>query len=123
MTITLADNTLKIQISITDLETLDETGRIEASLCFPNGSSVQYSLNTDRNKHISATFYDREIKTFVPEKIVSKWLFTDALNFKEEIDLPNQKKLSILLEKNNTLPTDIQETSQIAVVSSDEQAK
>lgn len=123
MTIALTENSLKIQISTTDLEQLDETKKVEAFLEFPNGSSVQYSLNVDRNQNISATFYDREIKTFIPEKFLSKWLFSDTIRFKEEIDMPNQKKLSILLEKDHTFSLKQEERATLIPLSSNKQVK
>lgn len=123
MTVTLANNLLKIQISTFDLEQLDTTKKVESCLEFPNGSTIKYSLHVDTGAYISATVYDREIKTFIPEKIVSKCLFTDAISFKQEIDIPNQKKLSILLEKDHTFSLEQEERTMLVPISSDRPTK
>jgi len=99
MKLRIRENTLRLRLSKNEVSLLNETGIIVSETKFP-GSVLKYSLEKSDDKNISCHFEDNNIRIRASKQILDSWNDSDQVGFEAEIDLENDSKLRILVEKD-----------------------
>ena len=99
MKLRIRENTLSLRLSKNEVSVLNETGIIANETKFP-GSVLKYVLEKSDDENISCHFEENNIRIRASKKIVNSWIDSDQVGFEADIDLENDSKLHILVEKD-----------------------
>lgn len=99
MKLRIRENTLRLRLSKNEVLVLNETGIIVSETKFPE-SVLKYTLEKSDDENISCHFEDNNIRIRASKHIVDNWIDSDQVGFEAEIDLENDSKLHILVEKD-----------------------
>ena len=99
MKIRIKDNSLRLRLTQSEVDAIENQGQCEAAIEFPGGKKLQYALRVGGGS-IRADFMDDCITVWAPEDSVQKWLQPTEVGMEQWIDLDTGSQLRILIEKD-----------------------
>ena len=97
MKIRIQNNIVKIRLNNLEVEDFQQGQELLSKTSFP-GNNLTFSLMTDQSN--TADFVANTVNITVDDQEVSQWASTDEVTIAMEFDMPNDEKLSILVEKD-----------------------
>jgi hypothetical protein len=99
MKIRIEDNSVRLRLRRSEVDTLAETGELWASTDFPEGT-FSYGLKAQAGlKDLRAALQDRALVVYIPEKWSATWLASPRVGFDTKMEL-NNNTLHLLVEKD-----------------------
>lgn len=99
MKIRLRDNTVRLRLTKSDIETFKNNARIECTTSF-GINELRYVLVCSKITQIQASFVDNQISIFLPEAIANTWTDTDQISIEDSLRVKSDEFLQILIEKD-----------------------
>lgn len=101
MKLRFARNSVRIRIRKTAMQQLEELGKVNEIVFFPNGQKLTYGLEiSDNEQELSAYFQDSALTLRIPESIAESWINSGEISLTREQTLPSGETLSLLIEKD-----------------------
>ncbi len=99
MKIRIRDNSLRIRLSISEVELFNEEGYLQAQTDFGK-SAFYYAVKKTNDESMSAEFINARITLFVPQHLLQEWATTNLVSVEHKVPLHNGSYLHLLLEKD-----------------------
>lgn len=97
MKLRLENNSLRLRVRKSDLQNLQQNGRISERLTFPNNTFFEYTLTTNTaDATIGATFEAHKLIVTTPLSIAEAWVNSDEVG----LEMTLKSGLFILIEKD-----------------------
>lgn len=107
MKLRIRDNSVRLRLTRSEVDTLREEGLVEARTDFPGGIDFQYVLESSPASVKPGAFFSNKVMTVrLPETTVLDWATTDQVSIQGEQQLDDGGTLSILVEKDFQCLTD-----------------
>ena len=101
MKLRIRDNSIRLRLMRGEVDTLRDSGIVEASTGFPGGRSFRYLVESSPAIVNPAAFYsENEIIVRLPETAVLAWATSEQVSIEGEQVLDDGEKLRILIEKD-----------------------
>ena len=101
MKLRIRDNSIRLRLSQSEVETLRIEGLVSAALNFPGGTAIDYILeSTPASVSLSAQFAHNTIRVLVPESVATEWADSDQVSISSEQNLDDAGVLTLLVEKD-----------------------
>ena len=100
MKIRIKGNSVRIRLSRSETQQLAETGRIEESTQFVNGSFRYVLMASDAYTHPDAHLGDNTITILMPATLTRNWFANDVVGYDHHVALPDGGQLYLLIEKD-----------------------
>lgn len=94
------ENSMRLRLKKSDVDTLAEEKHLAVSIGFPAGAFLKYELRLVRNEVVEAIFDSGLVSIRLPEDKAMEWISSEAVGIEKEIKLPDGQVLSILVEKD-----------------------
>ncbi len=101
MKLRIRGNSLRLRLKRGEVERLAAGNKLVEETEFP-GSVFSYSLELSDNEDMVASFSNGRIVISMPREIIPEWADTDLVTLYTEQELPADRKLEILVEKDFT---------------------
>ena len=103
MKLRIRDNSIRIRLTRTEVDSLRSSGSVAAATGFPGGREFQYRVESSPAIVNPAAFFsDNTISVRLPESAVLAWATTGQVSLPGEQVLDDGAKLTILVEKDFT---------------------
>jgi hypothetical protein len=97
----LLDDSIRLRLSRGDVSDAHEKGVVEAQTRFPDGSALNFALETSTMPEASAAFAAERLVVRLPAQQVAAWAGDDSVvSIMHEVDLPDGGQLKLLVEKD-----------------------
>lgn len=101
MKIRIQDNSIRLRLTRVEVDQVQRSGRVDATINFPGGVRLDYSLESlAASQSVEARFADNGIVVSVPEPRVRQWASTDEVSIAAKQLLDQNNALAILVEKD-----------------------
>ena len=101
MKLRIKDNSIRLRLTRGEVETLRESGIVEAITGFPGGRSLQYRVESSPASVKPAAFFsDNAVTVRLPEAAVLAWATTEQVSLPGEQILDDGDTLQVLVEKD-----------------------
>ncbi len=101
MKLRIRDNSVRIRLTRTEVDSLRAQGVVSATTGFPGGREFQYRVESSPAIVNPAAFFsDNTISVRLPETAVLAWATTEQVSLPGEQVLDDGAKLTILVEKD-----------------------
>jgi hypothetical protein len=101
MKLRIRDNSIRLRLSQTEVDTMRTDGIVGGKLSFPGGASLGYCLEgTPACVDAAAQFSDGELLVRLPEATVVQWADSDEVSIEATQTLDDGSSLKILIEKD-----------------------
>src|SRR4051812_5004513 len=100
MKIRIKGNSIRLRLSKTDVERLDQTGYLEEQTSFPENKFIYALKSSDIGKELSATFEGNKITVTIPKALIYNWPVNDTVGFDSRIKITETDSLYLLVEKD-----------------------
>jgi hypothetical protein len=100
MKLRCVENSIRLRLKKSDVDTLAEEKNMSVSIGFPAGAILKYELRIVPNEGIAAIFDSGVISILLPENKAMHWIASEEVSIGKEIKLPDGQTLSILIEKD-----------------------
>jgi hypothetical protein len=99
--IRILDDSIRLRLSQSDVQTANAGGVVESETRFPDGSVFRYALESIADGPADASFSDGRVLVRLPAEEVGAWAGDDtAVSIEASIELPGQDQLRLLVEKD-----------------------
>ena len=100
MKLRIQDNSIRYRLTRTEVDALSSEGSVSASVSFPNGSRLEYSIKTSSLTGQPRADYSAErIVVQIPQATARQWAATEEVSIRGAQPLEDGE-LSILVEKD-----------------------
>lgn len=100
MKIRIQGNSVRIRLSRTEVNKLNEEGYIEESTFFGN-SFLKYAVKqSNEDEELRSTYADNIITMHVPQIFLEDWPINDIVGFNSNMPVSTTETLYLLLEKD-----------------------
>ncbi len=99
MKIRILGNSLRLRLSIPDIEELSTDGIVSEEINF-GITQLKYSLRYSESEQIEASFLDNQILITIPETTGRKWVSGNQVGLSADQPLPGGDTLHLLIEKD-----------------------
>lgn len=101
MKLRIRDNSIRLRLTRTEVDSLRAQGVVAAATAFPGGREFQYRVESSPAIVNPAAFFsDNTISIRLPEATVLAWATTEQVSMPGEQVLDDGAKLTILVEKD-----------------------
>jgi hypothetical protein len=101
MKLRIRSNSIRYRLTKTDVATLSKSGVIEEHTEFPGGPVFRYRLEANSGiEDLEAGYEKNTITIYIPQKMLMGWADSETVGFEHTLDLPNGRKLFLLIEKD-----------------------
>jgi hypothetical protein len=98
MKLRIKGNSLRLRLTIHEIEELGKNDLVNAHILFPSGR-LDYEIKAYDHNYISADFMIDKITVYIPKSQMREWVETDLVSLKGEVSTL-QGSTTILLEKD-----------------------
>jgi hypothetical protein len=96
----IQDNSIRLRLTRSEVDALDADGSVTASVSFPDGARLEYSLETSSlTGQPRAQFSTDRLVVQIPQTIARQWAVTEEVSISGAQPL-DDGELSILIEKD-----------------------
>jgi hypothetical protein len=99
MKIRIKGNSVRMRITRSELDRVESEGLVKEQTEFGNATLIYMLMVADVND-LSATFDNNCVTMLVPRAFAREWVDTERVGFENNMNLPNGKKLFLLIEKD-----------------------
>ena len=100
MKLRIQDNSIRLRLTRSEVDALIEEGSVTASVSFPGGTRLEYSLETSSlTGQPRAQFSTDRLVVQIPQAVARRWAVTEEVSITGAQPLENDE-LSILVEKD-----------------------
>lgn len=92
-------NAIRFRLNRREVEQFQSTGRVSASVQFPGGRVLTYSL-VNGGEALSAAFDGAEVRISVPQTMAETWTATNEVGMNGTVSLAGGDALHIVIEKD-----------------------
>ncbi len=101
MKLRIRDNSVRLRLTRTEVDTLRSTGRVSATTSFPEGRRLEYALQCgDDGGQLAATMNGGLITVHVPAAVALEWAESDQVSLSGQQVLDDGASLTLLVEKD-----------------------
>lgn len=101
MKLRIRDNSIRLRLTRTEVETLRDDGMVRASTAFPGGRELRYEVESSPASIKPGAFLSNSTVTVrLPESVVQAWANSEQVSINGEIQHSNGDELTILVEKD-----------------------
>lgn len=101
MKLRIRDNSIRLRLTRTEVETLRDDGMVRASTSFPGGRELRYEVESSPASIKPGAFLSNSTVTVrLPESVVQAWANTEQVSISGEVQHSNGDELTILVEKD-----------------------
>ena len=101
MKLRCTQNSVRLRVRKSDLQTLIQTGQVEETVQFGPKNLFRFILKIDSSSNaVHATFDDRGIIVFLPKKEAENWAKSSQVGLETTQALSNGAELHLLIEKD-----------------------
>ena len=101
MKLRVRDNSIRLRLTRTEVDTLASDGLVQASVPFSAGVSFDYVLESTRAcVEAYAHFSNNVLSVSVPEEQARKWAASEQVSIAAQQSLDDGRSLNILVEKD-----------------------
>lgn len=100
MKLRLTHNSIRIRIQRSELALLQSSGQIKETVAFPSTGPFQYEIAVYEGREIHASFKETAILIELPKEIAQPWMDTTQVGIETDLQLKDNERLSILIEKD-----------------------
>lgn len=101
MKLRIQDNSVRLRLTRTEVERLDEDGEVSALAVFPGGRALRYTVASGRaSSPVGARFEEQAIVVTIPAEEVRAWANSEQVSIRGSESLAGGESLSILVEKD-----------------------
>lgn len=100
MKIRIKDNSLRLRLTQTEVDTFQATRKVACAIAFPNDTQLHYTLLWGTGDAYAARFDGQEIEVVVPDNVGKTWLAPTEVGMEQQVALPNGGSLRLLIEKD-----------------------
>lgn len=100
MKLRIQDNSVRLRLTRTEVDRLDEHGEVEACAAFPGEHALRYAVKSDKSDGVGARFDAHAIVVTIPAAEVHDWAISDRVSIRGSEPLPGGESLAILVEKD-----------------------
>ena len=101
MNLRIRDNSIRVRLSQTEVESVRSQGHVKAWVSFPGGTGPDHIIESKPGTvKPSAHFSDGALKVNLPESAVQEWTSTEQVSIGADEILDDGDHLTILVEKN-----------------------
>ncbi len=100
MKLRIRDNSIRLRLTKSEIQSLQDVGRVAAKTDFPAGDAFEYILRLDeRCESSTATLSARSIEIVLPDIAARDWAASDEVSFRGEQAVEGGD-LTLLVEKD-----------------------
>lgn len=97
----IQDNSIRLRLTRTEVERLNDDGDVTATASFPGGSSLRYAVRRSAGaRKLAARFDAAGITVTIPAHTVRDWAETEQVSIEGDETLEGSNTLAILIEKD-----------------------
>lgn len=100
MKLRILSNSLRLRLTQSEVQSIEQGGAVEARTNFPDGQSLHYRISSSTGDEIVASFSDQIIQVLVPADMLLKWARGTEVSLRSKLVPEDSEKLSILIEKD-----------------------
>ena len=101
MKLRIRDNSIRLRLTQTEVDTVSSEGMVRARVSLPRGAGLDYVLESSAlTEHPSAKFSDGALTVMLPETDVMQWASTEQVSIAAKEALDDGDSLEILVEKD-----------------------
>jgi hypothetical protein len=100
MKLRIQDNSVRLRLTRTEVERLDEQGEVTAFAAFPGGQTLRYAVKRGESGSVGARFEAHAIVITIPPAEVHDWATSDRVSIQDSEPLAGGDSLAILVEKD-----------------------
>lgn len=100
MKLRLKDNTVRIRLSVAEVDSLIGRGQISATTVFPGQSGLTTEIVLEDVDCVEASFKNNKITLSIPSHLLTGWNLDNQVGHRWQIPLGNNHFLDLLLEKD-----------------------
>lgn len=100
MKLRLKDNSIRIRLSVPEVDRLVKSHEISSQTRFPGNHALQTLIKVGELQHVEVNFLDGKLELRLPLTEIDGWHLTDQVGHQWEVDLGNHEKLLIVVEKD-----------------------
>ena len=97
----IRDNSLRLRLTRTEVDTLRDDGIVRATTAFPGGRELHYEVESSPASVKPGAFLSNTTVTVrLPESVVLAWANSEQVSIDGELQHTNGESLKILVEKD-----------------------
>jgi len=100
MKIRIKGNSIRFRLTKTEVENFAANGILEERTEFGNNHLLYRLKKSSEFQTATAQFIANEITLLIPSAIADNWTTTELIGFEHKMDIGNDKKLFLLVEKD-----------------------
>lgn len=101
MKLRVRDNSLRLRLTRSEVESIHRDGLVSATLNFPGNAKIDYLLESSPAcVAATAKYANNKISVQLPESEVSEWAISDNVAITAELPLDGPGTLKLLVEKD-----------------------
>ena len=101
MKLRIRDNSIRLRLTRSEVDTVKSTGLLRAAVRFPGGNALRYALeSTPASVTPTAVYANDELRVRVPESTIEAWADSDEVSITGEQGIEHAEVLHILVEKD-----------------------
>ena len=101
MKLRIRDNSIRLRLTRTEVDTLRDDGMVKARAAFPEGRELRYEVESSPASVKPGAFLSNTTVTVrLPESAVKAWADSEQVSISSEVQYTNGGELTILVEKD-----------------------
>ena len=100
MKIRIKGNSIRFRLTKTEVDNFAANGFLEERTEFGNNHLLYRLKKSIEFQTVTAQFIANEITLLIPSAIADEWTTTELIGFEHKMDIGNDKKLFLLVEKD-----------------------
>lgn len=100
MKIRIKGNSVRLRLSRPEIELFGKEGYLEEKTEFGKSTFTYAIQKLFDGKGLDASFTDKKLTLFVPQKTVQEWTTTNTIGYNHELEIGENKTLFLLIEKD-----------------------
>ena len=101
MKLRIRDNSIRLRLTRTEVDTLRDDGMVKAATAFPEGRELRYEVESSpASVKPSAFLSNTTVTVRLPESAVKAWADSEQVSINGDVQHSNGDELTILVEKD-----------------------
>ncbi|MBK8502519.1 MAG: hypothetical protein IPL46_10055 [Saprospiraceae bacterium] len=100
MKLRLKDNTMRIRLSMTEVDALIKTGQISATTVFPGSNALTTEIVLEEVDSVEVSLKNSKITISIPSHLLSRWNIDSQVGHQWQIAIGKDHFMDLYLEKD-----------------------